>query len=125
MLSDAVRKNVRALEEYYPKNEITVSFISPQMLRLFQSDSPYLKRVFAVGERLSNKFSENYEIYNVYGMSETGSTISYFVVDQKYENTPVGKAFDGLEILLLDEDGNKVENGESGEICVIGHLARG
>ena len=30
-----------------------------------------------------------------------------------------------MEILLLDEDGNKVENGESGEICVIGHLARG
>lgn len=55
MLSDAVRKNVRALEEYYPKNEITVSFISPQILRLFHSDSPHLKRVFAGSERLSNK----------------------------------------------------------------------
>lgn len=25
------------------------------------------------------------------GMSETGATVSYFVVDKKYENTPVGK----------------------------------
>lgn len=125
MLSDAVRKDVRALEEYYPKNKITVSFISPQLLRLFDSDSPYLKRVFAGSDRLANKYSEKYEIYNVLGMSETGATVTYFIVDKKYDNTPVGKAFEGLEILLLDEQGNEVAQGEIGEICVIGHLARG
>ena len=125
MLSDAVRKDVRALEEYYPKNKITVSFISPQLLRLFDSDSPHLKRVFAGSDRLANKYSENYEIYNVLGMSETGATVTYFIVDKKYDNTPVGKAFEGLELLLLDEQGNEVAQGEIGEICVIGHLARG
>lgn len=36
--------------------------------------------------------SEHFEINNVLGMSETGATVSYFVVDKKYENTPVGKA---------------------------------
>lgn len=35
--------------------------------------------------------SEHFEINNVLGMSETGATVSYFVVDKKYENTPVGK----------------------------------
>lgn len=36
--------------------------------------------------------SEYFEINNVLGMSETGATVSCFVVDKKYDNTPVGKA---------------------------------
>ena len=125
ILPDAVRKDVRALKDYYVQHKITIGFISPQMLRLFQCSSPYLKRILTGSERLVNVYSDKYEIYNLYGMSETAGLITYFPVDKKYDNTPIGKAVNGLEVLVLDEDGNEVENDAEGEICVIGHLARG
>ena len=125
ILSDAVRKDVRALKDYYLLHKITVGFISPQLLRIFQCESPFLKRVLTGSERLSNVYTDKYEIYNVYGMSETASLITFFKVDKKYANSPIGKAADGLEVILLDENGKDVQKGKEGEICVIGHLARG
>lgn len=125
MFSDTIRKDIRAIEKYFLEHGITVSFLATHLLRLFKGDFPELKRILTAPERISNVCPEKYEIYNVYGMTESGSTTAFFAVDKKYENTPVGKPFDGLEIKLLDEDGSEVERGELGEICLIGHLARG
>ena len=60
---------------------------------------------------------------NLYGPTEITCNCTYHIVDKKleYEKIPVGKPFPNEEVLLLDENNNKVtEPGKSGEICVRG-----
>ncbi len=122
IVSEEVRKDVRLLEEYYVRQKITSGFISPQMLRYFKNRSKSLKKIVTGSERVSRIAPDGYELYNFYGSSETTSLSTYYKVEEPMENTPIGKAAEGLELFLLDEAGNEVSEGEEGEICVKGIL---
>jgi len=121
MLSDRVRRSAVLMKEYYENEQITMGIITPQMLKLFPTDISYLKRVITGSERVSLLYSENYEIYNVYGMSET-SHISVFNIDKKYENTPVGKALGAVTMFACDDYDQPVADGVEGEICIRGEF---
>lgn len=121
IISDEVRKSVELTEKYYKDNKITVGYIPPQMLRIFKGESDSIERIISGGERIINAYSEKFQIYCMYGMSEI-NIVSYFPVDKKYSNTPIGYPLGETEILILDDDGNIVENGKEGEICIKGKL---
>lgn len=123
ILSDEKRKNVRALEAYIVEHHITVTFISPQMLRLFSAECSDLRLVVTGSERVSNITGHGYRFLNLFGCSETAAMATYFEVDKKYDNTPIGKAAPGIKAVLLDDKGREVETGEEGELCVIGDIA--
>ena len=101
---------------------VTHAFISPKMLRMFECKGSRLKCVFVAGERVSNVYSDDYKIICAYGQTETAGTVTAFVIDKPYENTPIGKAVDGVSAYILDEDGNETPEGE---LCVAGHFASG
>lgn len=122
ILSDEVRKDVRLIEEYYVREGITCGFISPQMLRYFKYTGTSLKKVLTGSERLSRIKGNGYELYNLYGSSEATPLIAAFKVEEAMENTPIGRPAPGVEILLLDEEGHEVPDGEEGEICARGPL---
>ena len=122
MLSEEVRRDVRLLEVYYAEKDITCGFISPQMLRYFKNKGKALKLVMTGSERVSMLSGDGYELYNLYGCSEAGLLISAFRVEEPMENTPIGKPVQGVEIRLLDEQGEEVPDGEIGEICARGIL---
>ncbi len=124
ILEDSVRRDMRLMEAYFEKHGISCAFISPQMLKLYRGSNG-MKRVIAGSEALKNAYSESYTIYNAYGMSETLATAMYFVVDKPYENTPIGKPAEGVELFLLDENGNEAAKGQEGEICLLGYFAEG
>ncbi len=84
-----------------------------------------MKRALVGSERLSGVYSEDFEICNAYGLSETLGGVCAFLVDKKVDNTPIGKPLEGVVIRLLDEDGNAVPEGAEGEICLQGHFADG
>ena len=48
-----------------------------------------------------------------------------FLVDQYYENTPIGYPANRTGAYVLDEQGNRVADGEVGELCLSGVFARG
>ncbi len=123
ILPDKKRKDVRMMEEYIVKHHITVSFISPQMLRLFCVENSDLRLVTTASERVSNVTGHGYRLLNMYGCSETAAMVTYFEVDKKYDNTPIGKAGDGIKTLILGDDGREVPVGEEGELCIIGDIA--
>ncbi len=124
MLSEEVRKDVRLLEDYYAQKEITCGFISPQLLRYFKNHGKALKKVITGSERVSMMSGDGYTLYNTYGLSETIPVVSSFIVSEPVENTPIGKPAQGIEMLLLDEEGKEVPDGEEGEICVRGILGK-
>lgn len=72
------------------------------------------------------------KFYNVYGPTETTLTATWYpiIVDGKYlvshDNIPIGKAYAGRQILILDENNRLLPKGAIGEICIGGiGVARG
>ena len=126
--SDADKKN---LTDFVKKNRVTI--ISgfpylmqelnelekiPDCLRLLISGGDVLRESYV--DRLVDKV----KVYNTYGPSETTVCASYYdcsagtaLDDGTY---PIGKAVLGTEILILDERGEQVPQGNVGEICILG-----
>lgn len=61
------------------------------------------------GERLSDCYFDEFHLVNFYGTSESGY-LSSFVVDRKYQNTPIGTPLPGIEFVAR-------ENGALDAIC--------
>lgn len=68
-------------------------------------------------------------VYNTYGPTETTVVCSYYHYtdrDVDSKTVPIGRSIYGTEMLVLDENFNKVQPGEIGEICIIGNgVSRG
>ncbi len=120
MLSNEVRSDAGLLSSYYIDNKISAGFISPRIAKNFECKSDYLKRVFTGSDRVSNTYSDNYEICCTYGQSETIGPITCFMIDKNYDNTPIGKPLKGVEIIIADPDDNEVADGTEGQILIIG-----
>lgn len=119
IISDDTRKDILRLQDYLAEHSITVANLVSRILPSYQNKDKALRRVFAGSERLTGCYSEDYEIVNLYGQSE-GFLYSTFIVDQPYDNTPVGKPLNGVEFRVIDADGTEVAPGEEGEICAVG-----
>lgn len=123
---ESIRKDVGMLAEYIRKEGIGVSFLSPQMAAPFLDMADGALRCLLTGsERVRNIWSNRTAIINTYGASETCGPLFYFPLDQAYANTPIGKAYPGSRLFLLDETGKPAAPGEIGEICVQGQIALG
>lgn len=72
----------------------------------------------------------NTKFVNLYGPTEITCNCTYFVINRRFEldeKIPIGKAFPGRDVFLLDEKGKEVVTPVlTGEICVSGEsLAHG
>ena len=123
ILNEEERKDLKYIRSAIRENGITVLYINPNMLKRLDVHESTLRAVKTTGERLADFYTDEYQVVNVYGASETFYALS-FPLDQAYENTPIGKAYLNTRVVLLDEHGKEVPQGEDGEICVCGHLAK-
>lgn len=63
------------------------------------------------------------EFYNLYGPTEATGMSCYYHAQHLFEEKdviPIGRPFRNTEILLLNQDGIEVKDGEQGEICIRG-----
>ena len=118
-------KDIRLFETYLDEHKIEFVFIPPTALAYFQNKSSHLKIVTTGAERLSGVGPSNYKIYNCYGQTETGGFTFSFLLDKKYENTPIGKPDVDVDYCILDTEGKPVAPGEEGELCVRGPFTSG
>ena len=115
-------QNPLQLSKILAQHQVTDIFISPKMLRFFKaSPGSRLRVVITAGERLSGIYSEDFQIINAYGLSESCASALGFYLDRAYENTPIGRPMGDIKAYILDEEGN--EAGE-GELCLTGLVAR-
>ncbi len=108
------------LADYIYENKINRTFISPKMLKVFKPKGDSLKVVFTGSERVSNTYSDDFEIIVSYGQTESAGAVMMFRLDKKYENTPIGKPIGNIRTHILDENGNEAEEGE---LCLAGIFA--
>lgn len=125
ILTEAQRKDIIFIDEYIDKHGITASVISPQLLKQLPMRESTLKLINSGGERISGIYSPYAHIKNAYGLSELLSIAMTFELDKAYDNTPIGRPLSGFKAYLLDENGNQVPDGEEGELCIAGTMARG
>ena len=129
--SSETKKNIHTLMEFVDKNNITEISGFPYLL-LEMNHLPQipksLRLLISGGDVLRASYitnlTDNVEIYNTYGPSETTVCASYYrcndvtpLADGTY---PVGKPVLGTEIEILDEHLTPVKLGEIGEICILG-----
>lgn len=124
ILSEKERKDILFIDKYIDEHKITSSVISPQLLKQLPNRKSTLKNIDCGGERISGIFLDNSSIFNSYGLSEVLSVAITFKLDKAYDNTPIGKPLEDFKVFLLDADGNQVEEGQEGEICIAGPVAR-
>lgn len=125
VLPYAIIKNPVLLEAYILEKQITNIEMSPTLFRALRSISPYLKRILLGGEPVSELYTDKVELFSVYSMSECGAMIAAFRLDQAYHKTPIGKPQCDMKLWILDEEGNEVPDGQSGELCVDNPYVRG
>ena len=68
-------------------------------------------------------FEEQFEckVLEGYGLSETSPVASFNHPDKERKPGSIGTPIEGVEMKLVDDDGNDVEAGEVGEIVIKGH----
>ncbi|MBQ9414564.1 MAG: amino acid adenylation domain-containing protein, partial [Clostridia bacterium] len=108
------------LSDFIEKNQINHTFISPKMLKVFQPKGDSLKVVYTGSERVSDTYSDAFELYVMYGQTESTGAVLGFKVDKKYSNTPIGESMGREKTYILDENGCVAEEGE---LCLAGHFA--
>lgn len=103
----------------------------PAKLNGFAVSKPeYLKKICFSGSVMPGKYLKMWQenvpgalFVNQYGPTEATASCTYYVVEEKAEDTtvlPIGKPYDNYGILLLNEDNSPTAPGELGEICVSG-----
>ncbi|RXK84775.1 amino acid adenylation domain-containing protein [Chlorobaculum sp. 24CR] len=136
IVPDPVRIDSSALMEWLHLNHVTSTYLPPMMVadlaewarqrpgesrlrRLLTGVEPIPSKVLL---RLQRSLPE-LTIINGYGPTETTICATLFTPDPDTlldETAPIGKAVQNMHISLLDENGNPVANGQTGEIHIGG-----
>lgn len=76
----------------------------------------------AVQEAVSRKWKEvtGHNIIQGYGLTETSPSAIVVPFNQQHFNGTIGLPISSTEVRFCDDDGNDVEPGEAGEICIKG-----
>ncbi|HTS44059.1 MAG TPA: AMP-binding protein [Puia sp.] len=123
------------LLDYCYANSITHFFVVPAMLNLITQFSenyegsflyPEFKAILSVSAHLEASLWDRFEsifkvpICNIYGLTETvaGSLFSGPLQDT-FRKYTVGKPVD-CSIKIINDEGNEIEKGETGELCLRG-----
>ena len=127
IVSYATLKNPIALKKFMLEKTISLTFLTPSYVRMLNGTTgPFLKTLIVGSEPANNIYIKGVKLCNTYMMSESAFIVSMFKIDKSYETCPIGKqTLKELNIKLLDENGNEVKNGETGELCYDNQYFRG
>ena len=109
----------------------TSALTIPAQMKAFEYEVPrFLKKVCFSGSVMPGKILKIWQEHlpdilfvNQYGPTEATASCTYYVVKEKVtEDTvlPIGKPYKQYRILILNEQNQEVQPGETGEICVLG-----
>ena len=123
IISEDIRLDLLALNEYFEANSITHSFMTTQVGYQFATNvENHSLRCFAVGgEKLpSLNPPTDYKMYNGYGPTECTIFTTTFWVNEHLRDIPIGKPLDNVHLYIVDKQGHRLPVGACGELWVSG-----
>lgn len=137
---DDVYQAPGSLYEWLRESEMSVLHLTPSLGQLLLNIPssygiprlPHLQHVFFGGEPLHRGLVDRFRslapqarVVNFYGATETPQVMAFHVIEPgeaskvaDSELIPIGKGIDGVDLLVLDADGQPCRTGESGELCL-------
>lgn len=119
--------------EILEKHQITCLYTTPTLLRLLRNElgeMPQnrefsLKRIYSVGEPLNpevinwaERVFGGAQVYDNYWQTETGSHVIANRPGERVVRGAMGKAVEGVEIAIIDQNGREAPTGEVGDIAL-------
>jgi len=129
IISEPMRIDLLALNDYFEKNHITGAIMTTQLGRQFATGvkNHSLRWLLVGGETLSPLTPPcDYLLYNAYGPTEGSVYVTRFEVDKRYERIPLGKPICDTDIYITDKYERLCPVGTFGELCISGpNVAKG
>ena len=129
IIPEEIRLDLIALNDYFEREHITHSFMTTQVGYQFATsiENHSLLHLSTGGEKLASLVPPTeYNLYNVYGPTETTILVTCYPVMQKLKNIPIGKALDNIRLYIVDPKGQRLPVGAAGELWVSGpQVSRG
>jgi len=125
-----VLRSPRELSLWLERTRATAIHLTPQLVTLLvDHERPFdsLRRIYFGGDLLTAALAARVRaiapgatLVNFYGTTETPQAMSAFIVPSRIEgkDVPIGRGIDGVELLVLNDDGRLCGVGELGEIFV-------
>ncbi|HLP59582.1 MAG TPA: amino acid adenylation domain-containing protein, partial [Candidatus Deferrimicrobium sp.] len=119
--------DIWALNNYYERNHITITFLPTQLCEQFITLSNTSLRILLTGgDKLKNYIKQNYLLYNNYGPTENTVVATSYLVTGESHNIPIGKPVFNTRIYIMDHCHGLLPIGVPGELHIGGTgLARG
>ena len=124
IVPEDIRLNMLELNRYFIENNVTHSFITTQVGKLFaQSVNDVSLDVLLVGgEKLGEfKSPENYNFVDIYGPTEAFTYISLINNSEKIDYSSVGLLNYNMKCYIIDDEFRRVPMGAVGELCLAGY----
>ena len=126
VIPNSIVKDPDRLPAYIETLQLTNLFIVPSMLRNLKRIPSSLTKIVVGGEPARKTFCDRVELFCGYGQSESGFNISTYFIDREYDITPVGRIGENKsEICIMDDDGNILPVGKTGNLCYRAPYFRG
>ncbi|MBR1803751.1 MAG: amino acid adenylation domain-containing protein, partial [Muribaculaceae bacterium] len=129
IIPEEIRLDLLALNDYFEQQHITHSFMTTQVGFQFASsiENKSLLYLSTGGEKLASIAPPTgYQFYNVYGPTECTIFTTFYQVDKKLKEIPIGKPLDNVHLYIVDEHGHRLPVGAAGELWIAGpQVSRG
>ncbi len=124
IVTEDIRFDLVALNEFYKENSITHIFMTTQVARALVTSidvAPSVKYISTGGETLVPVTPpEDYTLYNIYGPTECTVFMTAQKVDKEYDRVPIGNALDNIHLYVVDSNGHQLPLGGVGELYIAG-----
>lgn len=127
IIKDKDRLVIEKINDFFNENHITYAFLPTKIAELFfKLKNNSLINLIVGGEKLGEITNQAYRIVNAYGPTEATVQSTRFVVDNQYNNIPIGKPINNVTCYVVDNNLGILPIGAVGQLMIGGEgLARG
>jgi amino acid adenylation domain-containing protein len=128
MISDSFKLDAAQLNDFFERNDITISFLPTQFCQQFtRYENRSLRVLLTGGDKLQTVTARSYALYNNYGPTENTVVTTAYLVEKVGDSIPIGKPIDNHCVYILNRKSTQMQPvNVPGELCISGiGLARG
>ncbi|MBI6547451.1 AMP-binding protein [Xenorhabdus lircayensis] len=106
MVPEEARIDAKKCVEFLREHQIALLFATTVFAEdiMEQGDIPTLRQLYFGGESLRTFQKNNYQLFNIYGPSETGVAATYLSIERNDQKITIGKPLGGCQCVVVFPD---------------------